>query len=118
MLEQSGAAFGRHPKMRTSGAATQLDLNPSVPTAEGGSMNFEKVLPTLVALTTTWGVRVVGVLVALFVAWRFADWCKRSVIRMLEHRTFDVTLTRFFGNTVRYLILVFALLGCLGVFGI
>ncbi len=36
----------------------------------------------------------------------------------LEARKFDVTLSRFFGNMLRYLIILGAVLGCLGVFGV
>ena len=62
--------------------------------------------------------KVVGVLLALFVAWIIANWTERAVRAGLEKRNFDATLTRFFAKLGRYLILIGAVLGCLGVFGI
>ncbi len=80
--------------------------------------DLESSLATLSQLATTWGVRVVGVVIALFVAWAVAGWAGRSLRKTLEQRNFDLTLTRFFSQMLRYAILVGAVLGCLGVFGI
>ncbi len=60
----------------------------------------------------------IGVLVALFVAWIVAGGVKRAMLRGFEKTKFDKTLAKFFANLVRYLILIAALLGCLGVFGV
>lgn len=64
------------------------------------------------------GPKVLGVLLALFFAFVLAGWAERAVRGGLEKRSFDATLTRFFAKFARYLILVGAVLGCLGVFGI
>jgi small conductance mechanosensitive channel len=64
------------------------------------------------------GPKVLGVLLALFVAFVLAGWAERGVRAALEKRNFDATLTRFFAKFARYLILVGGVLGCLGVFGI
>ena len=65
-----------------------------------------------------YGPKVLGVLLALFFAWVVASWTERGVRSALEKRNFDATLTRFFAKLGRYLILIGAVLGCLGVFGI
>jgi small conductance mechanosensitive channel len=65
-----------------------------------------------------YGPKVLGVLLALFFAWVIAGWTERGVRTTLEKRNFDATLTRFFAKLGRYLILIGAILGCLGVFGI
>ncbi|MFK7988372.1 MAG: mechanosensitive ion channel family protein [Sandaracinaceae bacterium] len=62
--------------------------------------------------------RIVGVLVALFVAWIVAGMVKRALLRGFEKANFDKTLSRFISNMSRYAILVFSVLGCLGVFGV
>ena len=67
---------------------------------------------------TEYGPKVLGVLLALFFAWVIASWTERGVRAALEKRNFDATLTRFFAKLGRYMILVGAVLGCLGVFGI
>jgi small conductance mechanosensitive channel len=77
-----------------------------------------KLLDTLITFGTTWGVRVVGVLVALLLARWIAGLFSRSLVRSLEKRSFDETLTRFFGTLIRYAVLAGAVVGCLGVFGI
>lgn len=79
---------------------------------------MEKVTQLLIEYGTTWGLRIVGVGVVLFVSWILAGWAKRSTVRALERRNFDAMLARFFSNVVRYAILTGAVLGCLGVFGI
>lgn len=73
---------------------------------------------SLVNLGTTWGLRIIGVIVALIIASIISNWARRALVRSLEKRKFDLTLTRFFGALVRYAILGGAIIGCLGVFGI
>ncbi len=64
------------------------------------------------------GTKLAGVFLALFVAWVVSRWLSGALRNTLEKRKFDATLTRFFSKMVRYAILTFAILGCLGVFGI
>ena len=72
----------------------------------------------LIDPVVTYGPKVIGVLITLVLALIFAGWAERLVRSALERRNFDATLTRFFAKLSRYLILVGAVLGCLGVFGI
>ncbi len=65
-----------------------------------------------------YGPKVIGVLLALVLALMIAGWTERVVRAALERRNFDATLTRFFAKLARYFILIAAVLGCLGVFGI
>ena len=81
-------------------------------------MDVEKLLSQLTSFGTEWGLKVVGVLVALFVAFKVANWTKKKISNALDGRSFDATLSRFFANCVKYAILGGAILGCLGVFGI
>jgi small conductance mechanosensitive channel len=81
-------------------------------------INWGDLLEKLVEFGGTWGLRVLGVLITLFVAWIVAGWSRKALVRSLDRRKFDVTLTRFFGNLVRYAILAGVVIGCLGVFGI
>lgn len=73
---------------------------------------------TTIALLTTYAIRLAGVLVLLFVAWLVAGWVRRMTRRALERAQFDSTLTRFFANLARYVILIIAVLACLGIFGV
>jgi len=64
------------------------------------------------------GPAVIGVLIALFVAWIVAGVVKRNMMRGFDRANFDKTLAKFLSNMARYLILLGAVLGCLGVFGV
>lgn len=81
-------------------------------------MDFNKILETLINFSATWGIKIVGVLLALFVANLISRWGQRALTRSLGRREFDLTLTRFFASLIRYVIVGGAVLGCLGVFGI
>jgi small conductance mechanosensitive channel len=81
-------------------------------------MDVEKILTRLMELGATWGLRVIGVLVALILAWILAHWLHKRIRNALEKKKFDKTLTRFFANLAKYAIIVGAVIGCLGVFGI
>jgi small conductance mechanosensitive channel len=65
-----------------------------------------------------YGVSIVGVLVALFIAWMIAGGVKRWMLRGFTAAKFDPTLGKFFANLARWGILIAAVLGCLGVFGV
>lgn len=81
-------------------------------------MNLEKLFNSLAEMGATYGLRILGVLFALYISFKIGGWVKNKVIASLEARKFDATLTRFFGNLARYGVIVGAVLGCLGVFGI
>ena len=75
---------------------------------------MEALLPIIIG----YSVRVVGVLVALWVATRIASWLQGEIIRRLESRGFDATLAGFGASFVRYTFLILTVLACLSVFGI
>ena len=81
-------------------------------------MNMDNIIGTVTNLATTWGIKIVGVVVALIITWIVAGWAQRSLHRTLVARKFDLTLTNFFSSMVRYAILVGAGIGLRGVFGI
>lgn len=76
--------------------------------------NFETYTPLLIE----YGTRVAGAIAFLLGAWIAAGWCRRIVRRALERARFDSTLTLFFASAVRWLVLLMAVLACLGLFGI
>lgn len=81
-------------------------------------MNPEKMIELVTNLAATWGLKVIGVLVALFIGWIVANSLGRAVGKGLGKRGFDSTLTGFFGTLVRWGVLAAVIIGCLGVFGI
>jgi small conductance mechanosensitive channel len=75
---------------------------------------FEKLLPQL----TDYAVKIVGVLFAIWVSFKVGAWLGGRIEAQLKARKFDVTLSTFFGSVMRWLIVVAAVVACLGVFGI
>src|SRR5277367_2374916 len=78
---------------------------------------LEKVGP-LIPLVTSYGLRILGVLVALWVSFGASNWLQHRVTGGLRQRKFDETLSIFFGSVLRWMILVAAVLACLSLFGI
>jgi small conductance mechanosensitive channel len=81
-------------------------------------MDTDKLTTMIIPLATTYALRIVGVLAAIWIAFRIAGWLQHRVTGTLQRRNFDQTLSIFFGNMLRYLILVASVLACLSVFGI
>jgi small conductance mechanosensitive channel len=75
-------------------------------------------LESLTPMLVTWGARVLGVLIALWVSFRIAAWLQNRMLSVLEKRKFDPALSKFFASLVRWLVLAAAVLACLSVFGI
>jgi len=51
-------------------------------------------------------------------AWIVAGWVRHLIDRSLTRVSFDATLTKFFASASRWLVLLLAVLGCLGIFGV
>ncbi|MCB9650551.1 MAG: mechanosensitive ion channel family protein [Deltaproteobacteria bacterium] len=74
--------------------------------------------PALITMATDYVTRIVGVVVALFIALIVAGWIRRLVLKATEKAKVDITLGKFFANAARYAVLTLAVIACLGVFGI
>jgi small conductance mechanosensitive channel len=74
--------------------------------------------PELVTTLTTYATRILGVLLVLVIALFVSKWAQVFVQRRLDKINFDATLTKFVGSVVRWAIMIFTILGCLGTFGI
>ncbi len=71
-----------------------------------------------IALIGTWAAKIIGALLGLFIANIVAGMARNAVNKQLTKANFDKTLTRFFANMARYVVLVLAVLAVLGIFGV
>jgi small conductance mechanosensitive channel len=64
-----------------------------------------------------YGPSVLSVLIILVVSWFLSSWARRTVRRGLDRAHFDLTLSKFLSNMVRWVILAVAGIACLEKFG-
>ncbi len=62
--------------------------------------------------------QILGAIIILFVGIKVAGWLARVTVNICEKYSLDVTLTKFAGNIVRILVLVFVVIITIGKFGI
>lgn len=65
-----------------------------------------------------YAIQVAGALILLIAAWIAAGWARRVTLRSLQRAGIDETLTKFFSNIARYVVLIAAVLMALSTFGI
>ena len=79
---------------------------------------MEPVWFTIQTLLTTYVLRIAGVLVLLFIAFKVAALVQKLVLGSLEKRDIDATVARFLAVVVRWLVIVLSVIAALGVFGV
>ncbi len=79
---------------------------------------LQKVGDTLIEFVINYGFQVLGALVILFIGWFVAKWAAGIVLKVCERAKLDVTLSKFFADIVKALVLVFVVIIALGKFGI
>jgi small conductance mechanosensitive channel len=62
--------------------------------------------------------RLAGAIALLFIAWMLSSWARRVTGTSLERAGLDATLQKFFSNLAGYVVLIVAVLACLGLFGV
>ena len=105
-LAQSDVGLGGQKLAQLSGELREL---------KSETFDFTK---TAIQIGIEYGLRLIGVILLLVVAWLLAKWARRTIYRLLSRPKLDETLVRFAANAARGLILVLAIVGCLGVFGL
>lgn len=77
-----------------------------------------RLVDLAVGFGVTYGLQLLGALVILLIGLKVAKWTGVRVMRLCEMRNLDVTLARFFGNTVKILIVVVVVIITLSNFSI
>lgn len=94
--------------------APSLVLAQEVPSAAAARDSAQR----WIEMATPYVLKAVGALVVLIVARIVAGWIGRMIRRGLESRKFDTTMTKFFAALARTMVLLAAVLGVLGMFGV
>jgi len=83
-------------------------------------MNIDTAtLQHIVTALSEYGLSVIGAIVTLIVGWSLAKWAESMTRRVLgRSERIDSTLTSFFSNLTRYLVLIFTLIAVLNQFGV
>ncbi len=77
-----------------------------------------KWVDVLIEFGVTYGFQILGALLFLFVGLKAGGWLSRRIQGLCEAKGIDVTLSKFIGNTVKFLILTVLAIITLGNFGI
>lgn len=72
----------------------------------------------MMAMLINYGVKIVGVLVAIWIGFKVAAWAGRLVQKALSRAQVDETLAQFGGSAVRMGLIVLIIISCVGVFGV
>jgi small conductance mechanosensitive channel len=79
---------------------------------------IDSVMAYISNLAVNYAGKVAGAIVILMLAMFISGWVRSMVEKALTRVNFDPTLTKFFGTASRWVVLLLAVLGCLGMFGI
>lgn len=79
---------------------------------------IDSVMAYISNLAVNYAGKVAGAIVILLLAMFISGWVRSMVEKALTRVNFDPTLTKFFGTASRWVVLLLAVLGCLGMFGI
>ena len=71
-----------------------------------------------VSFIVAYGFQILGALIILVIGFLAARWCGRMITGVCERRGLDTTLSKFFANIARLLVLVFVIIIAMGKFGI
>ncbi len=78
----------------------------------------DQAVQTIVALVSTWGLRVAGAIAVLVIGRVACRMARNTVRRTLESRRVDASLVPFISNLVYFTLLTAVIISVLGVFGI
>ena len=79
---------------------------------------LQKLYDLVIQFVVTYSFQILGALVVLVIGLKVAGWLAKLTVRFCEKHKLDVTLTKFLGNVVKVLTLVFIIIITIGKFGI
>lgn len=85
---------------------------------EQGISTIQKLIDTTVEFSVNYSFQVLGAIIIFVVGVIAGNWARNFFLNIFEKNKLDITLAHFLANTVRIIILAFAVLIALGKFGI
>ncbi len=79
---------------------------------------FQKLYGMIAEILVKYGFQIISALIIFVIGVKVAGWLSNLTIRICEKYSLDTTLTKFIGNFVRILVLVFVIIITIGKFGI
>lgn len=79
---------------------------------------IEKLFNVIIEFIVKYGFQVFGAIIILIIGVLIARWLAKVVVGFCQKRNMDITLSKFMGNVVKILVLVFVIIIAMGKFGI
>ena len=78
----------------------------------------QRIIDMVVDFLVKYSFQVIGAVIILLVGAFVAKWMSSLLLKLFEKKNFDITLSKFLVNTVKLVIIVFAVIVAIGKFGI
>lgn len=78
----------------------------------------QRIVDLIIDFVVRYSFQVAGAIIVFFVGWLVARTIASLVLRFLEKKKLDITLSKFIASTIKMIIIVFAVIVALGKFGI
>lgn len=78
----------------------------------------QKSYDVLIEFFINYSFQIVGALIIFIIGWQVARWVGKLILRLCEKYNLDITLSRFFANVAKYVIVIVTIIVCMGKFGI
>ena len=79
---------------------------------------LERVIEISSEFIVNYGFQFLGAIIILLIGWQVAKWVSRLTLRLCDRANLDVTLSKFFSNVAKTLVIIFVVIIALGKFGI
>lgn len=79
---------------------------------------LENVINVATEFIVNYGFQFLGAIIVLFIGWQVAKWVSNLVLKLCQKSNLDITISKFFSNVAKTLVLIFVVIIALGKFGI
>ena len=79
---------------------------------------LENVINVATEFIVNYGFQILGAIIVLTIGWYIAKWVAGLVLQLCQKSNLDITISKFFSNVAKTLVLIFVVIIALGKFGI